>query len=57
MEELEKIDNDLSTSTNIGILNGCLPENLKWINVFQHKNWKSCCSYVKEIIPNIFYII
>jgi len=53
IDELEKIDNDLSINTKIGILNRCLPEDLRWINVFQHKSWESCCSYVKEIIPNI----
>jgi len=37
----------------MGILNRSLPESLRWINVFQYKSWESCCSYVKEIIPNI----
>ena len=53
IDELEKIDNDLSINTKIGILNRSLPEDLRWIKVFQHKSWESCCSYVKEIIPNI----
>jgi len=53
IDELEKIDNDFSINTKIGNLNRSLPESLMWINVFQHKSWESCFSYVKEIIPNI----
>ena len=41
IEELEKIDEDLSTSTKVGILNRALPENLRFINVFQYNsNWE-----------------
>ncbi|OUM69811.1 hypothetical protein PIROE2DRAFT_2241 [Piromyces sp. E2] len=35
IEELENIEGDLPNNTKAGILNRCLPENLKWINVFQ----------------------
>ena len=54
IEELEKIDADLNISTKIGILNRALPENLRFINVFQHSNnWEKCLDYVKEVIPQI----
>jgi len=38
IDELEKIDTDLTSSTKVGILNRALPENLRWINVFQYKD-------------------
>jgi len=38
IEELEKIDEDLNTSTKVGILNRALPENLRLINVFQYNS-------------------
>lgn len=52
-DELEKIDNDIPQNTKIGILNRSLPENLRFINVFQYSNWKNCCQYVKKVIPEI----
>ena len=54
IEELEKIDEDLSTSTKVGILNRALPENLRFINVFQYNSdWEKCTDYVKNVIPQI----
>eukprot|EP00833_Pecoramyces_ruminatium_P000736 jgi/Orpsp1_1/1174768/evm.model.c7180000051328.1 len=54
IDELESIDVDLEASTKAGILNRCLPEELRWINVFQYKNdWIKCSNYVKEVIPEI----
>jgi len=37
IDELEKIDTELTSSTKVGILNRALPENLR-INVFQYKD-------------------
>jgi len=54
IEELEKIDEDLNTSTKVGILNRALPENLRFINVFQYNsNWEKCTYYVKDVISQI----
>jgi len=54
IEELEKIDEDLNTSIKVGILNRALPENLRFINVFQYNsNWEKCTYYVKDVIPQI----
>jgi len=53
IDELEKIDSDLSPSTKIGILNRSLLENIRWINVFQYSDWEKCCQYVKKVIPEI----
>jgi len=39
-DELEKIDNDIPQNTKIDILNQSLPNNLRFINVFQYSNWK-----------------
>ena len=56
IDELEIIDGDLSPNTKIGILNRSLPDNLRWINVFQFKNnWEGCVEYVKNIIPEIIF--
>ena len=56
IEELEKIDSDISDSNKAGILNKPLPENLRFINVFQYKNdWKTCSEYVKNVIPEIIF--
>ena len=52
-DELEKIDNDILQSTKIGKLKRWLPENLRFINVFQYSDWKDCCWYVKKVIPEI----
>eukprot|EP00833_Pecoramyces_ruminatium_P011506 jgi/Orpsp1_1/1185538/evm.model.c7180000094294.1 len=56
IEELERIDTDIPDSNKVGILNRTLPENLRWINVFQFNNdWNSCCNYVKRIVPDIIF--
>jgi len=56
IDELEIIDTDMSDSVKVGILNRALPENLRWINVFQFNNkWIKCCNYVKRIIPDILF--
>ena len=40
IEEYENIDHDIEDSIKAGILNRALPENLRFINVFQYKdNW------------------
>jgi len=52
-DKLEKIDTDINDSSKIGILNRCLPENLRWINVFQYSKWNDCCNYVKRVIREI----
>ena len=49
LDELEIIDSDISDNTKVGMLNRALPENLRWINVFQfNNNWKKCCNYLKN---------
>jgi len=54
IDELEKIDNDIESSVKVGILNRSLPEELRWINVFQFKNdWNKCSEYVKDVLPEI----
>jgi len=56
IDELENIDYELSDSAKAGILNRCLPENLRFINVFQYKNnWKGLYNYVKDVIPDIIF--
>ena len=56
LDELEIIDSDISDNTKVGILNRALPENLRWINVFQfNNNWKECCNYLKRIVPDITF--
>ena len=56
LEELENIDQDIGSNVKAGILNRCLPENLRFINVFQFKNdWNKLCSYVKSVIPDIVF--
>jgi len=53
INDLEDIDNELSVNLKLGILNRCLPSDLRWINVFQFDNWEKCCNYVKKVIPEI----
>jgi len=54
LDELERIDSDINDNIKVGILNRALPENIRFINVFQYNNnWTKCCDYVKRIIPNI----
>jgi len=56
ISQYEKIDTNMSNSTKVGILNRSLPENIRWINVFQYvDNWKQCCQYVKKVIPEIVF--
>ena len=38
IEELENLDHDISDNIKAGILNRSLPENLRFINVFQYKD-------------------
>ena len=56
LDELENIDYELTDTVKAGILNRSLPENLRFINVFQYKNnWKRLCDYVKDVIPDIIF--
>jgi len=56
MDELENIDHDIGNNVKAGILNRCLPDNLRFINVFQFKNdWDQLCTYVKNVIPDIVF--
>eukprot|EP00833_Pecoramyces_ruminatium_P005940 jgi/Orpsp1_1/1179972/evm.model.c7180000071638.1 len=56
LDELENLDNDIKSDIKAGILNRALPENLRFINVFQYKNdWYKLCEYVKNIIPDIIF--
>jgi len=56
LDELENIDNEISNPAKTGILNRSLPDNLRFINVFQYKNdWNKLCSYVKDVIPDILF--
>ena len=35
-------------------MNRALPENLRFINVFQYKNdWEKLCEYIKNVLPDI----
>ena len=52
-KEISKIDSEISDSSKIGILNRCLPENLRWINVFQFSTWNDRIKFVKRVIPEI----
>ena len=53
INDLEDIYNELSVNSKLGILNRCLPSDLRWINVFQFDNWEKCCNCVKKVIPEI----
>ena len=58
IEELEKVDEDLNSSTKVGTLNRALPEDLRFINVLQYNsNWEKCTNYVKDVIPQILLSI
>jgi len=38
------------------MLNRSLPENIRWVNVFQFNNdWKAYCSYLERIIPGTVF--
>ena len=56
LDEQESIDYELSDTVKAGILNRSLPENLRYINVFQYKNnRKRLCDSVKDVIPDIIF--
>jgi len=56
IEEYENIDHDIEDSIKAGILKRELPENLRFINVFQYKdNWGRLSNYVKDVIPDIIF--
>jgi len=56
MDELENIDHDIGNNVKAGILNRCLPDNLRFINVFQFKNdLDQLCTYVKNVISDIVF--
>ena len=56
IEEYENIDHDIEDSIKAGILNRALPENLRFISVFQYKdNWGRLSNYVKDVIPDIIF--
>lgn len=56
IEELEQIDNPINDNIKVGILNRSLPEQLRFINIFQFRdNWKDCKKYVLKVIPDIIY--
>ena len=56
IDELENIDHDMEPSTKAGIFNRALPENLRFINVFQYKHdWNKLCEYVKNVISDIVF--
>ena len=55
-DELEILNYNIPDDARIGILNRSLPENLRWINVFQFRDsWESCHKYVVKVIPDIIY--
>jgi len=54
-DELEFIEKPLSDENKIGILNRSLPENLRWINVFQYRDdWNKCQQYATNVIPRYY---
>ena len=49
-DELEFINKLISDETKVGIFYRSLPDDLKWINVFQFSdNWNQCQTFVKEL--------
>jgi len=56
IEQLDNIDTPLTDNIKVGILNRSLPEFLRFINVFQHRdNWTECKNYTLKVIPDIIY--
>ena len=55
INDLEDIDGTLSDTSKIGILNRCLPPDLRWINVFQFDDWNKCATYVKLVSQKSFF--
>ncbi|ORX79352.1 hypothetical protein BCR32DRAFT_246436, partial [Anaeromyces robustus] len=48
-DELELLDHNIPDEAKVGFLNRSLPENLRWINVFQFRdNWKNCITYITK---------
>jgi len=57
IDELEKIDADLSSSNKICNMIGSLSENLWFINVFKYSNnWIKCKNYVKKLNTTGFVV-
>ncbi|OUM56158.1 hypothetical protein PIROE2DRAFT_19366, partial [Piromyces sp. E2] len=55
-DELDYLDSPIPDDVRTGILNRSLPENLRFINVFQFRdNWSDCHNYVAKVIPDIIY--
>ena len=55
-DELEILNYNITDDARVGILNRSLPENLRWINVFQFRdNWENCHKFVVKVIPDIIY--
>jgi len=55
-DELEILNYNITDDARVGILNRSLPENLRWINVFQFRdNWENCQKFVVKVIPDIIY--
>jgi len=55
-DELESLEYRIPDDTRVGILNRSLPDDLRFINVFQFKeNWNMCIKYVTKVIPDILY--
>eukprot|EP00833_Pecoramyces_ruminatium_P007745 jgi/Orpsp1_1/1181777/evm.model.c7180000078571.1 len=55
-EELEYIDTSIPDDMKVGILNRALPDNLRFINVFQFReDWQRCQDYVLKVIPDIIF--
>jgi len=54
--ELEHINKPLSEDAKVGFFNRSLPEELRWINVFQFsENWTLCQNFATKVIPGIIF--
>ncbi|OUM62193.1 hypothetical protein PIROE2DRAFT_11601, partial [Piromyces sp. E2] len=55
-DELEFINKPLTDEAKVGIFYRSLPDNLRWINVFQFKdNWLQCQAFASKVIPGIIF--
>lgn len=55
-DELDYLDSPIPDDVRVGILNRSLPDNLRFINVFQFRdNWSDCHKYTSKVIPDIIY--
>jgi hypothetical protein len=55
-KEYESIDHDIDDSIKADILNRALPNNLRFMNVFQYKNnWERLSNYVKDVLQDIIF--